>query len=416
MSSHSPRRLLPTTRAQVSGHRFMRRRVEHGLIFGDIRMIHDPLASRQRATIFSVVAVLLIAAITALFAWLRPNADPGDAPILRSSSGELYVRINDIVHPVTNLTSARLIVGAPEQPQRIGDNNLLAQPRGVPVGLAVAPSLFAPRDSADLSWSACTSGGEVGVIAGPAASPLAGASAVLAEVGGQQWLVTGEGRRELPPADTPTGRVIRRALGVDASTPRWSPPSQLLDAIKEDAPLDLPDPLPEVAVNDADAWAIAADGGVQPLSRLQSEILTQAGASQRSVDSAELAQLPDADPPSDIRLPAEVPAWVDPATETVCATEAQVGATYTAPVPSSIALSGDAVAVAFSGLDDGSVAVDSGHGYHVVSIIGMRHDVPNRNVLDMIGAEHVEQVTWEIIALLPQGDTLTQDGALVTAY
>ena len=48
MSSHSPRRLLPTTRAQVSGHRFMRRRVEHGLIFGDIRMIHDPLASRQR--------------------------------------------------------------------------------------------------------------------------------------------------------------------------------------------------------------------------------------------------------------------------------------------------------------------------------------------------------------------------------
>ena len=63
MSSHSPRRLLPTTRAQVSGHRFMRRRVEHGLIFGDIRMIHDPLASRQRATIFSVVAVLLIAAV-----------------------------------------------------------------------------------------------------------------------------------------------------------------------------------------------------------------------------------------------------------------------------------------------------------------------------------------------------------------
>ena len=32
------------------------------------------------------------------------------------------------------------------------------------------------------------------------------------------------------------------------------------------------------------------------------------------------------------------------------------------------------------------------------------------------GHEHVEQVPWEIIALLPQGDTLTQDGALVTAY
>ncbi|EEI16093.1 type VII secretion protein EccB [Corynebacterium lipophiloflavum DSM 44291] len=394
----------------------MRRRVEHGLIFGDIRMIHDPLASRQRAMIFSIVAVLLIAAITALFAWLRPNADPGDAPILRSGSGELYVRINDTIHPVTNLTSARLIVGAPEEPQRIGDENLLAQPRGVPVGIAMAPSLFAPRDSEDLSWSACTFGSEVVVIAGPGANQLAGASAVLAEVGGQQWLVTGGGRRLLPPADAPTGRVIRRALGVDANTPRWSPPSQLLNALKEEVPLEVPNPLPEIVVNGSDSWAVAADGGVQPLSRLQSDILTEAGAPQRIIGSAELAQLPDAEPPIDIRLPAEEPVWLDPVVEPVCATEAQVGATFSEPLTSSIALSGGAVAVAFAGLDDGAVAVDSGHGYHVVSLNGMRHDVPDPDVLDMIGAEHVEQVPWEIIALLPQADTLTQDGALISTY
>ena len=34
-------KLLPTTKTQVSGHRFMRRRVEHGIVFGDVRMIHD---------------------------------------------------------------------------------------------------------------------------------------------------------------------------------------------------------------------------------------------------------------------------------------------------------------------------------------------------------------------------------------
>ena len=45
-------KLLPTTRAQVSGHQFMRRRMEHGLIFGDIRMIHDPLARRRKAMMF----------------------------------------------------------------------------------------------------------------------------------------------------------------------------------------------------------------------------------------------------------------------------------------------------------------------------------------------------------------------------
>ena len=70
-------KLLPTTRAQVSGHKFMRRRMEHGLVFGDIRMIHDPLASRRRATIFGTAAVAMIAGVMGLFAWMRPNADPG---------------------------------------------------------------------------------------------------------------------------------------------------------------------------------------------------------------------------------------------------------------------------------------------------------------------------------------------------
>ena len=48
-------KLLPTTKTQVSGHRFMRRRVEHGIVFGDVRMIHDPLSSRRRAMVFGMV-------------------------------------------------------------------------------------------------------------------------------------------------------------------------------------------------------------------------------------------------------------------------------------------------------------------------------------------------------------------------
>ena len=97
------KRLLPTTKVQVSGHRFMRRRVEHGLIFGDVRMIHDPLASRRRATAFGTISVLLISGVMGLYAWMRPNPDPGDAPILRAADGELYVRVDDMVHPVTCL-------------------------------------------------------------------------------------------------------------------------------------------------------------------------------------------------------------------------------------------------------------------------------------------------------------------------
>ncbi|QPK83569.1 type VII secretion protein EccB [Corynebacterium qintianiae] len=415
MSAQPPRRLLPTTRSQVSGHRFMRRRVEHGLIFGDIRMIHDPLASRQRATIFSGVAVALVAAIMALFAWLRPNADPGDAPILRASSGELYIRVDGVVHPVTNLTSARLIAGAPEQAQRIGDSNLLELPRGVPVGIVNAPSVFAPRGSADVAWSACTPSDQVAVFAGAPAVPLEGAASILASADGREWLVDGRGRSLLPAADSPEGRIIRRKLGIDSDTPRWNPPSQVLDAIVEQAPLAIPEPLPEIAVNGTDSWALSGQGGVQSLSRVQREILLEAGAPRRDIAGSELAALPDADPPLEIHLPDRVPQWVDPESGAFCASENRVAAIMPEPAPS-MALSGGAVATQFAGLDDGAVAVDTGHGFHVVSANGVRHPVSDRGALDVIGAEHIEHVPWEIISLLPEGPALTQLDALTATY
>ncbi|TQE42760.1 hypothetical protein EJK80_10725 [Corynebacterium phoceense] len=66
-------RLRPTTKAQISGHRFLQRRLEHGLVLGDIRMIHDPLARRSRAAWISVGLSVLIAAGAGLIAWLQPN-------------------------------------------------------------------------------------------------------------------------------------------------------------------------------------------------------------------------------------------------------------------------------------------------------------------------------------------------------
>lgn len=397
----------------------MRRRVEHGLIFGDIRMIHDPLAARQRAVIFSAVAVALIAAMTALFAWLRPNADPGDAPILRANSGELYVRVDDRIHPVTNLTSARLIAGAPEHAARIGEENLLELPRGVPVGITTAPAAFAPADSTDGSWSVCTpatAAQEVLVSAGQPAEKLPPHAAVVAVVDADEWLITGEGRHLLPRDDDPQGRIIRRALGIDATTPRWTPPAQVLTVVRELPPITLPDPSLEVLVIGAEAWVLTPSGGVSAISELQRDILIESGASRREMDSSEIAGLPDADPAPHIPLPATVPEWIDPTGVTVCATEERVGATLPDPPPTQIPLSGDAVATAFTGLDRGSVAVDTGHGFHVVSTTGMRHPVAQRETLQTIGAEHVETVPWELVALLPQGAELSQDAALKATY
>ena len=39
----------PTTRWQVSGYRFLVRRMEHALVRRDVRMLHDPMRSQSRA-------------------------------------------------------------------------------------------------------------------------------------------------------------------------------------------------------------------------------------------------------------------------------------------------------------------------------------------------------------------------------
>nr|WP_276848880.1 type VII secretion protein EccB [Corynebacterium pyruviciproducens] len=53
--------LAPTTKPQVSGYKFLVRRAEHGLIFGDARMIHDPLARMRRSVALGAIACVIFA-------------------------------------------------------------------------------------------------------------------------------------------------------------------------------------------------------------------------------------------------------------------------------------------------------------------------------------------------------------------
>lgn len=413
-------KVLPTTKTQVSGHRFMRRRVEHGLIFGDVRMIHDPLGSRRRATIFGLIAVAMIAGVMGLFAWMRPNPDPGDAPILRAADGTLYVRAGDALHPVTNLTSARLIAGAPADPERAGDEFLAAQTRGVPVGIPAAPSLFAPADSGPDAWSVCAAGARVVVRAGDAPAELAGDEAVLATADGREWVVTAAGRTQLPSANDPAGRLLRRALGIDASTPRWRPPAQVLNAITEQPPLALP-PQPPRVLRTGDGWWILVGAAVQPVTALQGQLLADASIPPTPIedaDEADVAVYPDLDPPLDLRLPAVAPRWVDPGERAVCA--GPEGGGSSAPLDGAAAgaveLPGDGAATHFAGLRAGAVAVDSGHGFHVVSAAGIRHPVPDEDTLAAVGAARTDEVRWAILSLLPGGAELTREAAVAPAY
>ena len=215
-----------TTKAQVSGHKFMQRRAEHGLVLGDIRMIDDPLARRRKAVIGGSVVCAVVGLGAVALAFFRPQHDPGDAMVF-AHGGTTYVRVESVVHPVVNLTSAQLIAGEPVEPARASAQYISAASKGAPVGIADAPQrIFPSDDAAGLAWSACVSpDGTMGVEYGVAPQRMAEGWALLGVVpDGTQYVIDADGRVELPAPDSTEGRAIRRVLDTRGATPaRLSP-------------------------------------------------------------------------------------------------------------------------------------------------------------------------------------------------
>ena len=441
--------ITPTTKAQISGHKFLTRRLEHGLVLGDIRMIHDPLATRNRAHIFSLAATALICLGALAMVVFKPAIDPGDAAIIQAESGQLYVRIDNQLHPVANLASARLIVGEAADIHTGSDTILKNLPKAVPIGIVDAPGLIAPPATATqkLVPHAChtttkpanrldMAPNQITVImqetganvtttnqTTPIFQQLATGHALVALVDQAEWLVTANGRSILPPADTPDGRNIRHRLGITPTTPRWSPPPQIFSAIAEKPPATIPTGILEIlripGADNPQFWARTADGVVR-LAPIQADILVDSGVRMQDGTATELGANPDSKTLSSFPLPDRVPTWVDPTAQPLCVGEH--GEVETAPLiegkppwGEAVALAGKAVATHFVG-PGWAVGVDTGSGIHVVSAHGLRHQVENRETAAALGISHFYSINWDMLRLLPSGTTLSKQQALQPLY
>ena len=97
-----------TTKAQVNGYRFLLSRLEHALVRRDARMLHDPMRSQMRALVLGTVLALLALAGFGIWGLVKPQGSVGKSAILVSkNSGGLFVVIDETLHPVLNLASAR---------------------------------------------------------------------------------------------------------------------------------------------------------------------------------------------------------------------------------------------------------------------------------------------------------------------
>jgi hypothetical protein len=148
----------PTTPLQVSGYRFVRRRVEGALLRGDVRPVH---ARGQSLVVGCLLAAVAVAGC-ALLAFVAPQPSLGNAPIVMGrQSGALYVRVGDVLHPVLNLASARLIAATDAHPQPVRESDLGRAKRGPLLGIPGAPQVVGTALSdAETTWAVCDTAGD----------------------------------------------------------------------------------------------------------------------------------------------------------------------------------------------------------------------------------------------------------------
>jgi type VII secretion protein EccB len=158
------------------------------------------------------------------FGLLSPTLPDGwddQSLVIVEGDGSRYVGIQGTLHPVLNVTSARLVLDSGSfHVVDVSEDDITDAPRGATIGIAGAPDeLPLARRLAATGWAACVApgGGTALTIDPDAPAPVADPGAgALVEAAGTLYLVS-DGTRHRIPADDEA--AVLRALGLDTATP-----------------------------------------------------------------------------------------------------------------------------------------------------------------------------------------------------
>lgn len=284
----------PTTRLHISGYRFLLRRMECALLRRDLGTVNEPIHAGAISLLTGCLLATIAVAGCAVLGLLRPSAALPDAPmVVGRESGALYVRLGETWHPVLNLASARLIVGANINPQSIRESGLEHSKRGPLLGIPGAPHYLGQSLSAEeTAWTICDSDGSTTVVVGSADGPLARRlpadhTTLVTTGGGAPTYLLYDGRRAVVNLADP---VVGRALHLEGAEPQKVSPL-LLSAVPEAPPITVP-PIPgsggrgpgalsgfpvgtvlRVTRAVGDEYYVVLPAGVQPVGRVAAELL-----------------------------------------------------------------------------------------------------------------------------------------------
>lgn len=467
----------PTTRWQVSGYRFLVRRMEHALVRRDVRMLHDPMRSQSRAYAAGLILACVALAGCGVLALLRPQDKIGSSKILiGKDSGAVYVVLDDVVHPALNLASARLAAGDAAKSATVKESELAEKPRGQLIGIPGAPNSLNFTGGDGRAWSVCDVLSDDGsrtlttsVLAGDTAqadraSPMPSGKALLVRGRDHVYLIYDNHRAQVDLND----RAVVDALDLRGQTPR--PISDgLLNAIPEVLPLIAPRienagaatdyPIGDHRIGDVvqvrtdSRYYVVLPDGLQPVSVLTADIIRNAHRASAADDYIAQADRTGAPVSSALpvsKYPDRAPALVDGKDQPVdClswipvrSADTSDGSTHAelamltghaVPIPDRARLvplaqadgSGPNVDSFYMKPGAGAYVQSTGiapdsqrhDGLFFVSDYGVRFGIENLDVAKALGMDperaRPEPTPWAILGLLAPGPTLSREAAMV---
>ncbi|HUH71236.1 MAG TPA: type VII secretion protein EccB [Mycobacterium sp.] len=450
----------PTTRLQVSGYRFLLRRVECALASGDVQAASGRLRAQTASLTVGCVLATIAMAGCALLALLRPQADLDHARIVMGQqSGALYVRVGDTWHPVLNLVSARLIAATAANPQPVRESDLGRTKRGPLLGIPGAPQLLGKPLSADESaWAICDTDGAaattvvVGPTDGSSVRRLGAEQAILVAptAGSPAYLLYNGQRAVVDLADAAAVHALRLE-----GRPRLVVSQLLLNAVPEAAPIAAPRirgagakaaGLPgflvgsvlRIARGDGDEYYAVLAAGVQRIGQVAADLLrfsdSQGTANVITVAPDVIRGAPIVNTLPVASFPDRAPSagGLDSADATVCVTWAPAPSGHSdiaflagrrLPVPAGqvpVTLSqadGHGPASDAVYLPPGRSAYVQGDGRagtrYLVTDTGVRFAIHDDDAARDLGLPAAIPAPWSVLAALPSGPELSRQNASV---
>jgi type VII secretion protein EccB len=454
-----------TTKVQVSGWRFLLRRVEHAIVRRDTRMFDDPLQFYSRSVSAGIVIAVLICLGAGLLAYFKPlGKRGGDTLLVDRSTNQLYVVMPGTgqLRPVYNLTSARLVLGNANSPVAVKSDELNKMPKGQPIGIPGAP-YATPVGGAASTWTLCDTVTKPDSVAptvetsviiqslrlDSSVGPMRADQGVLVSYKDNDWLVTNDGRHAIDLAD----RAVTSAVGIPV-TAKATPISEgLYNALPNAGPWQLPDVPAAGAPNTVglppnlvigSVFTTVGDSGEQHYVVLPDGVAkvndTTAAALRAtnsfgliappSVESSIVAKIPERvytsplpDKPMDILLREDAPsmcwAWQrepgDQAPKTTVISGRHL------PIPASAMTTGikqiDGTSTVY--IDGGQfIRLQSpdpryGESLYYIDPQGVRYGLPDEETAKTLGLIGPKTAPWQVVSLLVDGPVLSKQAALL---